>query len=510
MLARTFSAVMQGLQPVKIEVEVDSTIGTPQFLIIGLPTKEIDEAKERITAALINCGIRIRAKRTIVNLAPADVRKTGSGLELAIAVGLFCLLESTEADLTSTMFFGELSLDGAVKPIRGALPLVLAASAMGFSSVVLPEGNSAEVSSVSGIAIHPVGHLSEVIESLRMELPLATQTHVPFVARRTVEPEVDFRDIIGQSMAKRALEIAAAGGHNLLLVGPPGTGKSLLAQSLPGILPPLSEKEATEISSIYSVAGLLDNQQLIRDRPFRTPHHSTSIAGLTGGGVPIIPGEISLAHTGVLFMDEIPEFPRVCLESLRQPLEQRTITITRASGSYHFPARFSLIAAANPCPCGYFGSSTKACRCSRSQRRSYHNRLSGPLLDRIDLFVWASEVPIAAIARAQAGVSSSAEPSRVIAARVDSARKLQHERHEKSHKTNSELSTKEIKQFALLSKEAKLLLAKAGRSLNLSARSYNRTIKVARTIADLGGSEQITQTHLAEALQFRARIWGVE
>lgn len=512
MLARTCSAVVQGLQPVKIEVEVDTTIGTPQLLIIGLPTKEVDEAKERITAALLNCGIRIRARRTIVNLAPADVRKAGSGLELAIAVGLLKIYEELDVDTTDTMFFGELSLDGSIKPVRGALPLVLAARAMGFRAVVLPVGNRAEVQTISGIAIHPVRHLSELIESLREKLPLSTLEHTPFISFQDEEPEVDFRDVVGQSLAKRALEIAAAGGHNILLVGPPGAGKSMLAQALSGILPPLTEDEATAITAVYSVAGLLNEQRsFITTRPFRSPHHTTSLAGLTGGGVPLLPGEISLAHTGVLFLDELPEFPRKCLEALRQPLERRTITITRASGSFEFPAQFALIAAANPCPCGFNGSTQRVCRCSRLQRHAYASRISGPLLDRIDLHIWTSETPIVQLQRAQAGTSPTTESSMVVGERVKCARQRQRRRCQQAGTVpacNAELTAKQVKLYCQITDGARRVLAQASQVLQLSARGYTRSLKVAQTIADLAASDSITDQHVAEALQYRSTVWG--
>nr|MBP7875907.1 YifB family Mg chelatase-like AAA ATPase [Candidatus Woesebacteria bacterium] len=460
MLVRTFSAVVQGLQPVKIEVEVDNTIGTPQFVIIGLPTKEIDEAKERITAALLNCNIRIRAKRTIVNLAPADVRKTGSGLELAIAVGLLKLYEELPLNTDQTMFFGELSLDGSIKAVRGALPLVVAAKKMGFTSVVLPNANSAEVQTISGITIHPVHQFLEVIQSLRQEIDLPVLQHTPFKSVKRAEPEVDFVDIVGQSMAKRALEIAAAGGHNLFLIGPPGAGKSMLAQAMGEILPPLTQGEATEITGIYSIAGLLgENRSFITTRPFRSPHHSTSLAGLTGGGVPLLPGEVSLAHNGVLFLDEIPEFPRYCLEALRQPLENRSITLTRASGSFSFPARFSLIAAANPCPCGFFGSKLRVCQCSRQQRHLYANRISGPLLDRIDLQVWTSETPVAELHAAHFTHGKNIDSTKHIGERVARARQRQQEnfkRHTLPISCNAELSTKQVKSYCHLKQEAQV------------------------------------------------------
>ena len=514
MLSRTYSAVVQGLQPVKIEVEVDCIVGTPQFLIIGLPTKEVDEAKERITAALLHCGIRLRAKRTIVNLAPADVRKTGSGLELAIAVGLLQQFADITISTEKTMFFGELSLDGAIKPIRGALPLVLAAKNMGFEHVVLPSANSAEVQTIAGITIHPMHHLAELIELLREQIPLPTLKHVPFVSLSREDPEVDLRDIVGQRVAKRTLEISAAGGHNALLVGPPGAGKSMLAQATAGILPPLSEDEATAITGIYSVAGLLTEvQSFITTRPFRSPHHSTSLAGMTGGGVPLLPGEISLAHTGVLFLDELPEYSRICLEALRQPLEKRTITITRASGSFQFPAQFSLIGAANPCPCGYFGSSVRVCRCSRRERQSYTNRISGPLLDRIDLHVWTSETSITALQREQMSAVSTMESSAVVRERVARARARQHTRFLQNGLTiasNAELTAKHIKSFCTVEPAGRRLLARAGQVLQLSARGYTRTIKVAQTIADLAQSDTITQEHVAEALQYRTTVWGTK
>jgi magnesium chelatase family protein len=513
MLATTFSALLHGLETIKITIEIALTQGLPTLQIVGLPSQTVAESKERITAALISCGIKPKAQRTVVNLAPADIRKTSSAFELPIAAGLLQLYGVIPPVPSDTLLLGELSLTGELKPITGALPLILGAQKMGFKQVVLPTANSDEAALVHSITCIPVENVQQFIQFFKKEIwiePVRSRKAQHYSSDSALDLETDlkaalFEEIVGQEQAKRALEIAAAGGHNLYLVGPPGTGKSMLAESFAALLPPLEEAEALEVYSLHSIAGKLTTQQLSSQRPFRKIHHTTSQVGLIGGGTQLIPGEISLAHRGVLFMDELPEFPRFVLESLRQPLESKTINLSRASGTVQYPANFTLVAAANPCPCGYKGSQKRACVCSEYHQQQYQAKISGPLLDRIDLKVWVGEVSIMSLGQKfSAPTASSQQTTEQIRSNIKAARQLQKKRFiEYPHlSTNADMSTQEIKKFCKLEPAARHLLIKKAEAYNLSARQYFRVIKVAQTVADLNLSEEIKSTYIGEALEF--------
>lgn len=498
MLTRVLSATLTGLKPQLIEVEVDAIQGTPQFIVIGLASKAVDEAKERITAALLNCGVRIKARRTVVNLAPADIQKSGSTLELAIAAGLLQLYGEIAPLPDTCLLIGELSLDGELKPVRGCLPLVLAAQEFGLTDVLLPMANLPEVGFLTSVTLRPLNNLRELltvggkIEQLAPHQP--QQLQIPVATG-----EADFASIIGQITAKRAIEIAVAGNHNIHLVGPPGAGKSMLAQATVSILPPLSISEVIAVTMIHSVAGLTTQAGVLTTRPFRAPHHTTTAVGLTGGSAQLLPGEISLAHEGVLFLDEFPEFSRTALEALRQPLETKTVTITRSTGTTQYPANCMLIAASNPCQCGYWGSD-KPCRCTPRERQRYFNKLSGPLLDRIDLHVRVGSVNH----RQLAAKTQRQEFSKNILNRVIAARRRQRARlGQSTFQTNGDLDGTQTKNRCKLDPAAKEILISAGEKLGLSARGHFKVIKVAQTIADLAEKPIIATEHITEALQYR-------
>lgn len=500
MFAQVLSAAPYGIDARLIEVQCDVGPGLPGFAIVGLPEKEVTEARERVRSAIRNAGLMFPQLRITANLAPADLRKEGAGFDLALAVGLLVATGQLRAEQTAgTLFLGQLALDGGLRPVRGALAMALAARGAGIERAVVASNSAAEAALVDGLAVYPVATLGETVALLRGEggaLPLPRSIPVD-------EPAdwIDLSLVRGQEHARRALEIAAAGAHHLLMIGPPGAGKSLLAKSLPGVLPPLVLDEALDVTRIHSVAGMLaPDRPLLRQRPFRSPHHTVSYAGMVGGGHGIpSPGEITLAHHGVLFLDELPEFDRKVLEALRQPLEERRITVVRAGSAATFPASFMLVAAMNPCPCGYLGDPLRSCRCRPHEVASYRKRLSGPFIDRVDLFV---QVP--RLTRDELLAEGGGEASDAVRRRVDKARRVQQSRFADGGKTNSEIGPREVRRFCRVSPEAKALLGRAVDHFALTGRGYVRTLKVALTIADLAGSATIEPEHLAEALQYRA------
>ncbi len=503
MLSRIYSAAVYGVDAYEVEIEVNAAGGNPRIVIVGLPDTAVKESQDRVTTAISNSGYYWPRGRTTINLAPADIKKEGPSFDLPIALGMIAAAQEIEQDLSADFcFVGELALNGAVRAVKGVLPVALEARRRGKRALVVPEPNAREAAMVAGIEVYGARNLRETFQFVTGEkqlTPVRGDLSEFFAAHQNYD--VDFADVKGQAHVKRAIEVAVAGGHNMLMIGPPGSGKSMLSKRIATIIPSMTLEEAIETTKIHSIAGLLGGQRsFVATRPFRSPHHTISDVGLLGGSAIPAPGEVSIAHNGVLFLDELPEFKRSTLEVLRQPLEDGRVTVSRAAGSITFPSEFMLVAAMNPCPCGYFGDLKRECRCSPVQVQRYRQRISGPLLDRIDLHIEVPSVEYRDIASERAEERSSA-----IRERIDCARERQQARFHSDKKTtcNARMSSRAIKQHCKLGSDSQELIRVAMTELNLSARAYDRILKVSRTIADLASAEAISPDHVSEAIQYR-------
>ncbi|MDE6273710.1 MAG: YifB family Mg chelatase-like AAA ATPase [Clostridiales bacterium] len=502
MIAKIICFTLQGLEGVPVEVETDVSKGLPGYEMVGLPDAAVKESKERVRTAIKNGGMIFPVQKITINFAPADIKKEGASFDLAVAISLLKASEQlVGADVKDIVFLGELALNGDIRPVNGLLPILISAKGQGFTKFIIPADNAKEARFLGGAEIYPAHSLAEVVRHLsgtERIAPLETAEFV--VARGERQSSSDLKFVKGQPMARRALEIAVSGGHNLLMIGPPGTGKTLLARCIPTVMPDLTFEEALEITKIHSVAGTLGEEGIVTERPFRTPHHTATTVSMCGGGNRVVhPGEISLAHGGVLFLDELPEYNRSTLEALRQPLEDGKITVSRAGGTVTYPSSFMLCASMNPCPCGNYGSANLTCTCSPAEIRRYRKKVSGPLLDRIDL-----QVEVDNISYDELTSVTASEPSSAVKERVDRARAVQRERFQgQSVTVNAEMGEREMTAYCALSEEGDKILRSAFEKMHLSARARSRIIKVARTIADLDGSEQILPKHVFEAVSYR-------